>query len=50
MFECVLVVFYEIDDCVVFVSGYVINVIVIGVLFGFGDLVVYDVFVYNSIV
>lgn len=50
VFECVLVVFYEIDDCVVFVSGYVINVIVIGVLFGFGDLVVYDVFVYNSIV
>ena len=41
--------FYEVDDCVVFVSGHATNVTVIGSLFGPGDLIVHDALAHNSI-
>jgi 8-amino-7-oxononanoate synthase len=45
-----LAAFYEVDDCVVFVSGHATNVTVIGSLFGPGDLIVHDQLAHNSIV
>jgi 8-amino-7-oxononanoate synthase len=48
--ERALATFYEVDDCVVFVSGHATNVTVIGSLFGPGDLVVHDSLAHNSIV
>lgn len=45
-----LATFYEVDDCVVFVSGHATNVTVIGSLFGPGDLIVHDALAHNSIV
>lgn len=40
---------YEVDDCVVFVSGHATNVNTIGYLFGPKDLVVHDSLAHNSI-
>jgi 8-amino-7-oxononanoate synthase len=48
--ETALASFYEVDDCVVFVSGHATNVTVIGSLFGPGDLIVHDSLAHNSIV
>ncbi|CAB3782064.1 aminotransferase class I/II-fold pyridoxal phosphate-dependent enzyme [Pararobbsia alpina] len=45
-----LAFFYEVDDCVVFVSGHATNVTVIGSLFGPGDLILHDSLAHNSIV
>ncbi len=41
---------YEVDDCLVFVSGHATNVTVTGFLFGPGDLIVHDALAHNSIV
>ncbi len=40
---------YEVEDCVVFVSGHATNVSTIGYLFGPKDLVVHDSLVHNSV-
>jgi 8-amino-7-oxononanoate synthase len=48
--EAALASFFEVDDCVVFVSGHATNVTVIGSLFGPGDLIVHDSLAHNSIV
>lgn len=40
---------YEVDDCVVFVSGHATNVSTIGYLFGPRDLVVHDSLIHNSV-
>lgn len=40
---------YEVEDCVVFVSGHATNVTTIGCLFGPKDLVVHDSLIHNSI-
>jgi 8-amino-7-oxononanoate synthase len=40
---------YEVEDCIVFVSGYATNVSTIGYLFGSKDLVVHDSLAHNSI-
>jgi 8-amino-7-oxononanoate synthase len=48
--EQALAELYEVDDCVVFVSGHATNVTVIGSLFGAGDLIVHDSLAHNSIV
>lgn len=40
---------YEVDDCLVFVSGHATNVTVIGFLLGPGDLIVHDALAHNSI-
>lgn len=40
---------YEVDDCVVFVSGHATNVSTIGYLFGPKDLVIHDSLIHNSI-
>jgi 7-keto-8-aminopelargonate synthetase and related enzymes len=48
--EAALASLYEVDDCVVFVSGHATNVTVIGSLFGPGDLIVHDSLAHNSIV
>ncbi|TCW78930.1 8-amino-7-oxononanoate synthase [Burkholderia sp. SRS-46] len=48
--EQALASFYEVDDCVAFVSGHATNVTVIGALFGQGDLIVHDALAHNSIV
>jgi len=47
--EYALAAFYEVDDCVAFVSGHATNVTVIGSLFGPRDLVVHDSLAHNSI-
>jgi 8-amino-7-oxononanoate synthase len=39
---------YEVEDCVVFVSGHATNVSTIGYLFGPKDLVVHDSLIHNS--
>lgn len=39
---------YDVDDCVVFVSGHATNVTTIGYLFGPKDLVVHDSLIHNS--
>ena len=40
---------YEVDDCVVFVSGHAANVTTIGQLFGPKDLVLHDTLIHNSV-
>jgi 8-amino-7-oxononanoate synthase len=40
---------YEVDDCVVFVSGHATNVSTIGHLFGAKDLVLHDALIHNSV-
>ena len=40
---------YEVEDCVVFVSGHATNVSTIGSLFGPKDLVIHDALVHNSV-
>lgn len=47
--EQALAAFYEVDDCVVFVSGHATNVTTIGYLFGPKDLVVHDSLIHNSV-
>ena len=46
--EVALAKFYEVDDCVVFVSGHATNVSTIGYLFGPKDLVIHDSLIHNS--
>lgn len=41
---------YEVDDCVVFVSGHATNVSTIGYLFGPKDLVIHDSLIHNSVI
>ncbi|MFZ2266516.1 MAG: aminotransferase class I/II-fold pyridoxal phosphate-dependent enzyme [Azonexus sp.] len=40
---------YEVDDCVVFVSGHATNVTTIATLFGPKDLIVHDSLIHNSV-
>lgn len=40
---------YEVDDCIVFVSGHATNVTTIGYLFGPKDLVIHDSLIHNSV-
>src|SRR5574343_1582581 len=40
---------YEVEDCVVFVSGHATNVTTIGTLFGPKDLIVHDSLIHNSV-
>lgn len=40
---------YEVEDCVVFVSGHATNVSTIGYLFGSKDLVLHDSLIHNSV-
>ena len=47
--EKALASFYEVEDCVVFVSGHATNVTTIGYLFGPKDLVVHDSLIHNSV-
>lgn len=44
-----LATFYEVDDCIVFVSGHATNVSTIGYLFGPKDLVIHDSLIHNSV-
>jgi len=39
---------YEVEDCVVFVSGHATNVTTIGYLFGKNDLIIHDALIHNS--
>ncbi|MDR5757597.1 aminotransferase class I/II-fold pyridoxal phosphate-dependent enzyme [Caballeronia sp. LZ035] len=48
--ERALARFYDVEDCVAFVSGHATNVTVIGALFAQGDLIVHDALAHNSIV
>jgi 8-amino-7-oxononanoate synthase len=41
---------YDVDDCVVFVSGHATNVTTIGYLFGPKDLVIHDALIHNSVI
>ena len=47
--EEALALLYEVEECVVFVSGHATNVSTIGYLFGPKDLVVHDSLIHNSI-
>lgn len=47
--EEALAALYEVEDCVVFVSGHATNVSTIGCLFGPKDLVIHDSLIHNSI-
>jgi 8-amino-7-oxononanoate synthase len=47
--EKALAELYEVDDCVVFVSGHATNVSTIGYLFGPSDLVIHDSLIHNSV-
>lgn len=40
---------YEVEDCIVFVSGHATNISTIGTLFGPKDLVVHDSLIHNSV-
>jgi 8-amino-7-oxononanoate synthase len=40
---------YEVEDCIVFVSGHATNVSTIGYLFGPKDLVIHDSLIHNSV-
>lgn len=40
---------YEVEDCVVFVSGHATNVSTIGYLFGPKDLIIHDALIHNSV-
>ena len=48
--ERALADFYEVDDCVVMVSGHATNVTTIGYLFGQRDLIIHDALIHNSVV
>jgi 8-amino-7-oxononanoate synthase len=47
--EEALAEFYEVEDCIVFVSGHATNVTTIGYLFGPKDLVIHDALIHNSV-
>lgn len=47
--EAALAALYEVEDCVVFVSGHATNVSTIGYLFGPRDLVIHDGLIHNSV-
>lgn len=47
--EEALAEFYEVEDCVVFVSGHATNVSTIATLFGPKDLVLHDSLIHNSV-
>jgi len=47
--EAALAELYEVDDCIVFVSGHATNVSTIGYLFGPKDLVIHDSLIHNSV-
>jgi len=44
-----LAALYEVEDCIVFVSGHATNVSTIGYLFGPKDLVIHDSLIHNSV-
>jgi 8-amino-7-oxononanoate synthase len=44
-----LATLYEVEDCIVFVSGHATNVSTIGYLFGPKDLVIHDSLIHNSV-
>lgn len=48
--EKALAKIYDVDDCIVFVSGHATNVTTIGYLFGPKDLILHDSLIHNSIV
>ena len=48
--ELALAKLYDVDDCIVFVSGHATNVTTIGYLFGPKDLILHDSLIHNSIV
>jgi 8-amino-7-oxononanoate synthase len=48
--EVALAKLYDVDDCIVFVSGHATNVTTIGYLFGPKDLILHDSLIHNSIV
>lgn len=48
--EEALAAVYEVEDCVVFVSGHATNVSTIGLLFGPKDLIIHDSLSHNSII
>lgn len=48
--EHTLAKIYDVDDCIVFVSGHATNVTTIGYLFGPKDLILHDSLIHNSIV
>ena len=41
---------YEVEDCIVFVSGHATNVTTIGYLFGPKDMVIHDNLIHNSVI
>lgn len=47
--EEALAALYEVDDCIVFVSGHATNVSTISTLFGPRDLVIHDSLIHNSV-
>jgi len=47
--EKALAELYEVDDCIVFVSGHATNVSTIGYLFGPKDIVLHDSLIHNSV-
>lgn len=47
--EEALAEFYEVEDCIVFVSGHATNVTTIGSLFGPKDLIIHDSLIHNSV-
>jgi 8-amino-7-oxononanoate synthase len=47
--EAALAQFYEVQDCIVFVSGHATNMGTIGYLFGPKDLVIHDALIHNSV-
>jgi 8-amino-7-oxononanoate synthase len=47
--EKALAALYEVEDCIVFVSGHATNVTTIGYLFGPRDLVIHDSLIHNSV-
>ncbi|PKO87764.1 MAG: 8-amino-7-oxononanoate synthase [Betaproteobacteria bacterium HGW-Betaproteobacteria-12] len=47
--EQALAEFYEVEDCILFVSGHATNVSTIGYLFGPKDLVIHDSLIHNSV-
>lgn len=44
-----LAALYEVEDCIVFVSGHATNVSTIGYLFGPKDLIIHDSLIHNSV-
>lgn len=47
--ELALASVYEVEDCIVFVSGHATNVSTIGYIFGPKDLVIHDSLIHNSV-